>query len=119
MDLDFEDNVKASHGQFATAIWLVGGAILFLTDDVGPGLLSSQALFFLAIGMFAAAIVVGNITFLIHKPISKRLASKLREGENREKVEKSAKQASFFLFFIDLSVALVFLLWVYNAFFWN
>jgi hypothetical protein len=67
------DEGKARLGTEATCVWLIGGAILFLVDGGLSNLFSVRAAVFLGVGMFAAAIIVGGISYIIRKMVAGRL----------------------------------------------
>ena len=68
-----DTELKALIGKKVTGIWLTGGILLFLFDSRSPSILGLYPILFLMIGMFAAAVVIGNITYEIQKRAFKRI----------------------------------------------
>ncbi len=112
------DSQKETHGAIATFVWLAGSVFLFLTDARSPSLFSLQAFGFIIIGMFVAAVVVGNITYWIQKKLAHILANKLSSAP-ADLADTKAKvmRIALVLFVFDLFIAIIFLYWVYNSFF--
>ncbi len=110
------DNAKAQLGKNATVIWLVGGVILFLIDGGFSHLFSLKAAAFLGIGMFAAAVVVGSISYFILTTMAKRLMARHPDPSSPEAQAAMRTWRSVFAV-IDVVLALLFLLWVYASFF--
>jgi len=99
-------------------VWITGSILLFLFDSSSPGLFSWQAIVFIVVGMFAAAIVVGNITYFIVRRVSKSLMKNLNGSSEFELVDAKARRLGYLLLFANLALAVLFLLWTYNSFFW-
>ncbi|MGE0093620.1 MAG: hypothetical protein AB7M05_06910 [Alphaproteobacteria bacterium] len=112
------DNVKAQLGKNATFVWLIGGAILFLVDGGIANLFSWKAAAFLFIGMFAAAVIVGNVTYFIIRKIGDYLADKYGEPSTPQAQLAMRRWRNVFGL-MDFGIATLFLLWVYASFFWD
>lgn len=56
--------MKASHGAFAALVWVVAGVLLFHTEPEAQPL-SWQTIVYFFVGMFVAAFVMGNLSFLV------------------------------------------------------
>ena len=65
----FYDKQKEGHGGSAAIVWIVSGLFLFFTTP-GTSLFSVKALLFIVVGMFAAAIVLGGLTYLVQRGIA-------------------------------------------------
>ncbi|WP_417714494.1 hypothetical protein [Pseudophaeobacter arcticus] len=116
--MSWEDDHKAEHGKLGTLIWLAGGIALFVFDSSGPGLFSWQAFVFLAVGMFASAIVVGGINYFIQRRIANFIVASMDEATDLNQVRRKTILVGYVLLSLNLTIAIVFLLWVYNSFFW-
>lgn len=55
--------MKPSHGAFAALVWVVAGVLLFHTEPEAQAL-SWQTIIYFFVGMFVAAFVMGNLSFL-------------------------------------------------------
>jgi hypothetical protein len=55
--------MKASHGGFAALVWVLAGVLLFHTEPEARAL-SWQAIVYFFVGMFVAAFIMGNLSFL-------------------------------------------------------
>lgn len=115
--MDWRDNAKAQLGKNATVIWLVGGVILFLVDGGVSHLFSFRAAAFLGIGMFAAAIIVGGVSYFILNTMATRLMARHPDPTSSE--AQSAMRVWRNVFgVVNAGLAILFLLWVYASFFW-
>ena len=108
---------KSTHGAWATIVWLVGAIGLFLFDDLSPSLWSLQALGFIAIGMFAAAIIVGNITYWLQNRLASALSKNIDPNHNLDEQASKIRRLGWILLLVDTFISAVFLYWVYNSFF--
>lgn len=115
--MDWRDNVKAQLGKNATAIWLVGGVILFLVDGGVSHLFSLRAAAFLGIGMFAAAIIVGGISYLLINAMAARLMVRFPDPTSDE-AQLAMRTWRNVFGVINAGLAIFFVLWVYASFFW-
>lgn len=114
--MNSKEDAKAQIGGRATGIWLVGGVILFLVDGGLSHLFSLRAAAFLGIGMFAAAIIVGGVSYLIVNAMATRLAA--RYPDPTSSAAQAAMRTWRSIFGIANTVlAILFLLWVYASFF--
>ena len=111
------DNAKAQLGKNATAIWLVGGVILFLIDGGFSNLFSWKAAAFLGIGMFAAAIVVGGVSYFIITGMANRLMARYPDPTSSEAQTAMRTWRNIFSV-VNVALGLLFLVWVYASFFW-
>lgn len=116
--MNSQDNAKAQLGKNATAIWLVGGAALFLLDGGFTHLFSLRALAFLGIGMFVAAIVVGSISYLLLNTLATRLMARYPDPASVEAQSAMAKWRNFFGL-ANAALAVIFLVLTYAGFFWR
>ncbi|HVO44987.1 MAG TPA: hypothetical protein VMT29_01510 [Steroidobacteraceae bacterium] len=66
--------LKSSHGTFAAIAWNVAGALLYNTEPETK-LLSWQTLVFFLPGMFIAAAVLGNLSYLGVRGLTHALVS--------------------------------------------
>jgi hypothetical protein len=57
------DKMKSSHGTFAAVVWIVAGALLYNTEPEAK-LFSWQTPVFFVLGMFAAAAVLGGLSYM-------------------------------------------------------
>lgn len=114
MDTQPTDEVKAKLGHTATFAWLGTGVLLFLIDGGVKKLLSLQALLFLGVGMFVAAVLVGFVSYKIFL----NLAYKNGISAGPE----NARQAVIKNYHLSQGIACVlgplFTLWCYASFFW-
>ena len=115
--MDWRDNVKAQLGKNATAVWLVGGVILFLVDGGLPHLFSLRAAAFLGIGMFAAAIIVGGISYFVINAMATRLMARYPDPTSTEAQVAMRRWRNVFGV-MNSGLAILFVLWVYASFFW-
>lgn len=69
---------KAVHGSVATFAW-IGSALYLYLSPSDVGLFSVQAVIFIVVGMFAAAIVFGSVGYGLQRGIARALASSLGE----------------------------------------
>jgi uncharacterized membrane protein len=111
------DNAKAQLGKNATVIWLAGGIILFLIDGGFPHLFSLRAAAFLGIGMFAAAIIVGSVSYFIINAMATRLMARYPDPTSPDAQAAMRTWRNVFSV-VNVALALLFLLWVYASFFW-
>lgn len=113
------DEQKALHGKFATIIWVLGSIILFVLDGGISGLLTWKAAAFIVIGMFIAAIVVGNASYWLQRTIAKLVLARLGPDEafTPETANKISRLGKHLLVF-DFVLASAFVLWCYASFFW-
>jgi len=61
--------LKTDHGGFAAIVWLIVGATLFYREPEAR-LASWRALAFFVVGMFAAAGVLGGLSYLVTRGLS-------------------------------------------------
>jgi hypothetical protein len=71
--------MKSSHGTFAAIVWIVAGALLYNTEPEAR-LLSWQTPVFFFLGMFAAASVLGGLSYagvrgLTHALVSAKIVT--------------------------------------------
>ena len=71
--------MKSNHGTFAAIVWIVAGTLLYNTEPEAK-LFSWQTPVFFVIGMFAAAAVLGNLSYvgvrgLTHALVSTRIVT--------------------------------------------
>lgn len=71
--------MKSSHGTFAAIVWIVAGALLYNTEPEAK-LFSWQTPVFFILGMFAAASVLGSLSYagvrgLTHALVSARIVT--------------------------------------------
>ncbi len=64
--------MKPNHGGFAALVWVVAGVLLFHTEPEAVAL-SWQAIVYFFIGMFAAAYVMGNLSFFAVRGLTEAL----------------------------------------------
>jgi hypothetical protein len=64
--------MKTDHGGFAAIVWLIVGAILFYLEPEAR-LLSWQAGVFFIVGMLAAAGLLGGLSYLVTRGLTKLL----------------------------------------------
>lgn len=113
------DAQKSAHGGWAAIVWIIGSILLLLFDSDSPSLFSWMGLTFLVIGMFAASIIAGGISYLIQRAVGDRLA----RNAARQNLEVSPENATNFrtigwlLFALDTLIAIGFLYLVYGAIF--
>ena len=99
------NELKVQLGRRATFTWLVGGGFLFLMDGGPEALVSLNALAFLGIGMFAAAVIVGNLSYFLLVRFGDRYFMRHQYTLKRP-------------WLLGDALAVVFLLWCYASFFW-
>ena len=115
--VNWQDNAKSQLGKNATFVWLIGGACLFLYDGGLRNLFSLRAAAFLGIGMFAAAIIVGGVSYLIVRAFANRLMKRFPDPSAPEAL--SALRAWRHVFgIVNLTLGVLFVIWVYASFFW-
>jgi hypothetical protein len=68
------EKMKETEGSVATYVWIGSGLFLFLSDGGIGALFSLKAILFFVVGMFLAAIVFGNIGYLLQRGLGKVLA---------------------------------------------
>jgi hypothetical protein len=71
--------MKSSHGTFAAIVWIVAGALLYNTEPEAR-LISWQTPVFFVLGMFAAGLVFGNLSYagvrgLTHALVSAKIVT--------------------------------------------
>ncbi len=64
--------MKPNHGAFAALVWVVAGVLLFHTEPEAQAL-SWQAPVYFFVGMFVAAYVMGNLSFLAVRGLTEAL----------------------------------------------
>jgi len=111
------DDMKARHGSIATVTWLIGGTALFLFDGGLNSLFSLKAAAFLFVGMFVAAVAVGNATWWLQQRLVKYLLKKFPDPFDPKAV-RSISNVGSWLTLVDVLIGIVFVVWVYNSFFW-
>ena len=115
--MDWQDNAKAQLGKNATVIWLVGGGILFLVDGGVSHLFSLRAAAFLGIGMFAAAIIVGSVSYFIINAMANRLMARYPDPSSSE-AQSAMRMWRNVFGVLNAGLAILFVLWVYAGLFW-
>ena len=111
------DHQKEKLGRSATYVWLIGGAILFLRDGGISNLISLWSLVFLFAGMFAAAVVVGGMSWWLIKKQARYLMEKY--GELTTETAHKPRVVGGYIFFwaVHYLLGILFLLWCYNSFY--
>ena len=66
--------MKSSHGTFAAIVWIVAGTMLYNTEPEAK-LFSWQTPVFFIVGMFAAAAVLGNLSYVGVRGLTHALVS--------------------------------------------
>jgi len=93
----------------------MGGVILFLIDGGVPNLFSWRAAAFLGIGMFAAAIVVGGISYLIIRTLADRLM--MRYGDPASvTAQRAMRKWRSVVRLLNLALAVLLVLCAYAVF---
>lgn len=111
------DDAKAQLGKNATAVWLVGGVILFLIDGGFSHLFSLKAAAFLGIGMFAAAIIAGSVSYFIINAMAKRLMARYPDPTSPE-AQAAMRTWRYIFSIVNVALGVIFLVCVYAGFFW-
>ena len=113
--MSWQDEQKSTHGSFATIIWIVTSIVLFLITDGGPGLISWQAALFILVGMFAAAIVLGMIGYLLQRVV----ASVLMRAADAPlaQIEKTARALGLLLLVLNVALAIAATWFTFNLLF--
>lgn len=98
-------------------VWVIGGAILFLIDGGFSNLFTYRAAFFLFVGMFPCAFIVGGISYYILRKLVDYYAAKYGypDSEDAQQAMKSGKR---WFALINFGLAAVLLIWSYASFFW-
>jgi hypothetical protein len=65
------EKMKKTSGGLATYVWIGSGLFLFLSDGGIGALFSLKAILFFVVGMFVAAIVFGNMGYLLQRGLGK------------------------------------------------
>lgn len=71
------DRQKKGSGGLACIVWLASTFYIFIVSDYGPNLLSWQALTFAILGMFAAAILLGSVFYILQRLVASPLSNLL------------------------------------------
>jgi len=96
---------------------LLAASFFFLVDGGVSHLFSLRAAAFLGIGMFAAAIVVGSVSYFIINAMANRLMARYPDPSSSE--AQSAMRIWRNVFgVVNAGLAILFVLWVYASFFW-
>jgi hypothetical protein len=71
--------MKSSHGTFAAIVWIVAGALLYNTEPEAK-LISWQTPVFFVLGMFAAGVIFGHLSYagvrgLTHALVSAKIVT--------------------------------------------
>ena len=66
--------MKSSHGTFAAIVWIVAGALLYNIEPEAR-LISWQTPVYFVVGMFVAAAVFGNLSYVIVRGVTHALVS--------------------------------------------
>jgi hypothetical protein len=66
--------MKSSHGTFAAIVWVVAGALLYNTEPEAR-LISWQTPAYFVVGMFVAAAIFGNLSYLTVRGVTHALVS--------------------------------------------
>jgi hypothetical protein len=61
------EKMKETEGSLATYVWIGSGLFLFLRDGGIGALFSLKAILFFVVGMFVAAILFGNMGYLLQR----------------------------------------------------
>jgi len=64
--------MKSNHGGFAAFVWIIAGVVLFHTEPEAQAL-SWQAFVYFFVGMFVAAYIMGNLSFLAVRGLTEAL----------------------------------------------
>jgi len=64
--------MKPNHGAFAALVWVLAGVWLFHTEPEAQ-VLSWQTIVYFFVGMFVAAFVMGNLSFLAVRGLTEAL----------------------------------------------
>lgn len=110
-----QDRQKSSHGGLASTVWILGSVGLFLLDERSPHLFSLQALVFIVVGMFVAAIAVGNLTYFLQTRVAHLLVRNMDPKEPIDGFENKVRSIGFMLLFVDIVIAALFVFWVYYS----
>lgn len=66
--------MKSSHGTFAAIVWIIAGAVIYNIEPE-TRLLSWQTPVYFAIGMFVAAALFGNLSYVTIRGVTNALVS--------------------------------------------
>jgi hypothetical protein len=66
--------MKSSHGTFAAIVWIVAGALLYNTEPEAR-LVSWQTPVYFMVGMFVAAALFGNLSYVTVRGVTNALVS--------------------------------------------
>jgi len=66
--------MKSSHGTFAALVWIIAGALIYNTEPEAR-LLSWQTPVYFFIGMFVAAALFGNLSYVTVRGVTNALVS--------------------------------------------
>jgi hypothetical protein len=64
--------MKSSHGTFAAIVWIVAGALLY-NSEPEPRLTSWQTPVYFVVGMFVAAALFGNLSYVTVRGVTNAL----------------------------------------------
>ncbi len=64
--------MKTNHGTFAALVWIIAGVLLFHTEPEAHAF-SWQAIVYFFIGMFVAGYLMGNLSFLAVRGLTRAL----------------------------------------------
>lgn len=107
------DQIKGQLGTVATVVWLGVGALAFVLDRGFGGLFSLQALLFLGVGMFLAAIVSGLVAYKLFLRLADRAAMAAGAEGARQAVLRAVIQA----YAISGALTVILVVGIYLSFF--
>jgi hypothetical protein len=108
--------MKSSHGTFAAVVWIVAGALLYNTEPEAK-LFSWQTPVFFVLGMFAAAAVLGGLSYAGVRGLTHALVTAKIVTAPTRRAAIGLTVASYVIFAAQVALIYVVAKWTIRAMF--
>jgi len=108
--------MKSNHGTFAAIVWIVAGALLYNTEPEAK-LFSWQTPVFFVIGMFVAAAVLGNLSYVGVRGLTHALVSTRIVTAPTRRAEIGLTVAGYVIFTAQVALIYIVARWTLRAMF--
>jgi hypothetical protein len=108
--------MKSSHGTFTAVVWIVAGAVLYNTEPEAK-LFSWQTPVFFVLGMFVAAAVLGNLSYVGVRGLTYALVSAKIVTAPTRRAQIGLTVAGYFIFGAQVALIYAVAKWTIRAMF--
>jgi hypothetical protein len=108
--------MKSNHGTFAAIVWIVAGALLFNTEPEAR-LLSWQTPVYFFVGMFVAAAVLGGLSYMAVRILTRALVSAKIVTAPTRRAEIGLTATSYVIFAAQVTLIYVIARWTIRVMF--